>query len=121
MLKTISVQNAILKARQLAEGKLTQGTNADEFVRIGEADGFKIYVTAGKTIDAFSSKFHENPRDVFMWIMEGKVEFRFKGGRKTIAKSGKFLVLPKHVVHRCIFKEMTIALEGVYERGLRST
>jgi hypothetical protein len=51
VLKTVSLENAISEAKELAKNKLTRGTNADEFVRIGEADGFRIYVTVGKTLD----------------------------------------------------------------------
>jgi mannose-6-phosphate isomerase-like protein (cupin superfamily) len=119
VLKTLFVQEAIQKARRLAERKLADGMNADEFVEIAEADGFRIYVTAGKTIDYSSSyPFHENPRDVFMWVIEGEIEFLFGDKRKTVVKSGECFVLPKHLKHQCIFKKLTIAVEGVYEKGL---
>jgi quercetin dioxygenase-like cupin family protein len=112
------IQEAIREARKLAQSKLSEGENADEFVEIAQADGFKIYVTAGKTIHDLPSSFHENPRDVFMWIMEGEIEFRFEDETKTIVKSGEYFVLPKHFKHQCLFRKLTIALEGVYERGL---
>jgi hypothetical protein len=51
LLKIVNLKNAISQVRELAEGKLAEGKNADEFVEIGEADGFKIYATAGKTIN----------------------------------------------------------------------
>ena len=114
----MQIQEAIREARRLAESKLAEGTNADEFVEIAQADGFKIYVTAGKTINDSPSSFHENPRDVFMWIIEGEIEFRFEDETKTIVKSGECFVLSKHLKHQCIFKKLTIAVEGVYEKGL---
>ncbi len=118
MLKTVLIQEAIREARRLAESKLAEGRNADEFVEIAQADGFKIYVTAGKTIEDSAFSFHENPRDVFMWIIEGEIEFKFGDERKTVVKSGECFVLPKHLKHQCIFKKLTIAVEGVYEKGL---
>ena len=113
----MSVPKAILKARGIAENKLKEGVSADEFVEIGDADGFKVYVTVGRTLENPTS-FHENPRDVFMWIMEGKMQFEFEDGRKSVVKSGECFFLSKHVRHRCIFKELTIAIAGVYEKGL---
>ena len=92
--------------------------NADEFLEIAQADGFKIYVTAGKTIDDSPYSFHENPRDVFMWIIEGEIEFKFEDETKTIVKSGEYFVLPKHLKHQCIFRKLTIAVEGVYQKAL---
>jgi quercetin dioxygenase-like cupin family protein len=118
VLKKRSIQNAIVKVKKLAEAKLTKGTSADEFVEIADVDGFKVYVTAGKTIDSSASPLHENQRDVFMWIIEGKIEFEFENGKKTAVKSSEYFVLPKQLKHRCIFKELTIAIEGVYEKGL---
>jgi mannose-6-phosphate isomerase-like protein (cupin superfamily) len=118
VLKTVSLENAISKAKKLAMSKLTQGLSADEFVKIGEADGFRIYIAAGKTLGSSSNAFHENPRDVFMLILEGKVEFLFQNGKKTIVKSGQCFVLPKHVMHQCSFKTLTMAIEGVFEEGL---
>jgi hypothetical protein len=49
-LKTVSLENAISKAKEMARSKLSKGLNADEFLEIGEADGFKIYIAAGKTV-----------------------------------------------------------------------
>lgn len=118
-LKVIDIKEAISKAEKLAESKLAEGKNADEFVEIGEADGFKIYVVAGKTIkDSFPDSLHENPRDVFILVLEGEMEFTFKGKEKTIVKAGQCFILPKHLKHYCVFKKMTIAIEGVYEKGL---
>lgn len=109
-------KEAISKARKLAESKLAEGENADEFVEIGEADGFKIYVAAGKTIkDSSPDSLHENPRDAFMLVLQGEMEFTFKYKEKTIVKAGQCFVLPKHLKHHCVFKKMTIAIEGVYE------
>jgi len=119
MLKIIDLENAILKAKKLAEDKLAKGEDADEFIEIGEADEFKIYVAAGETInDSSPDSFHENPRDVFMLVLEGEIEFTFEKGEKTTVKAGQCFVLPKHLKHHCIFRKMTIAIEGVYEKGL---
>jgi len=118
-MKIVRLEGAILEARKLAEEKLAVGESADEFVEIGEADGFKLYVTAEKTVkDEFPISIHENPRDVFMLVLEGEIEFTFERGEKTIVKAGECFVLPKHLKHHCIFKEMMIAIEGVYEKGL---
>jgi len=118
MLKIVNLEEAILKAKKMAEDKLAKGENADEFVEIGEADEFKIYVVAGKTIkDPFQGSLHENPRDVFMLVLEGETEFTFERG-KTILKAGQCFVLPKNLKHHCVFGKMTIAVEGVYEKGL---
>ncbi|MDI6905398.1 MAG: cupin domain-containing protein [Candidatus Bathyarchaeia archaeon] len=118
-MKIVNLQEAISEAKKVAEKKLAIGENADDFVEIGEADGFKLYVTAGKTIkDEFPISFHENPRDVFMLVLEGEIEFTFERGEKTIVKGGECFVLPKHLKHHCVFKKMTIAIEGVYEKGL---
>ena len=111
--------DAISKVRELAEAKLAEGENADEFMEIGEADGFKIYIAAGKTVKEPPRKsFHENPRDVFMLVLEGEIEFTSEKGEKTNVKAGKCFVLPKHLKHYCIFKKMTIVIEGVFEKGL---
>jgi quercetin dioxygenase-like cupin family protein len=118
LLKIVDFEKAIAKAKELAESKLTKHENADEFVEIGNADGFKIYVTAGKTIEDKSQVFHENLRDVFMLMLQGEIELRFEKGEKTIGKTNECFVLPKHTKHKCVFKEMTIAVEGVYEKGL---
>ena len=116
VLKIVSLENAISKAKELARSKLSKGLNVDEFLEIGEADGFKIYIAAGKTVGDSPYPFHENPRDVFMLIIEGEVEFLFQNGRRTTAKAGECFVLRKHLMHQCIFKTLTIALEGVFEK-----
>lgn len=94
-------------------------------MQIGEADGFKLYVVAGKSIKSSARikgettcPLHENPRDVFMLLLEGSMEFAFENGEKKTVKNGQYFVLPKHARYSCIFKKMTIALEGVYEKGL---
>lgn len=108
-----------MKGKRLAEEKLVKGENADEFVEIGEADGFKIYVAVGKTIKDHSPNFfHENPRDVFMLLLEGEIEFTFENAKKTTVKAEQYLILPKHLKHHCVFKKMTVAIEAVYEKGL---
>jgi len=119
-MKIVRLEDAISEVKRLAEEKLARGESADEFVQIGEADGFKLYVTAGKTIkDEFPMSFHENPRDVFMLVFEGEVEFTFeKGEKKVTVKIGQCFVLPKQLKHHCVFRKMTVAIEGVYERGL---
>jgi mannose-6-phosphate isomerase-like protein (cupin superfamily) len=118
-MKVIRLEDAISEVKRLAEEKLAMGEGADEFVEIGEADGFKLYITAGKTIkDEFPVSFHENPRDVFMLVLEGEIEFRFEKGEKTVVKAGECFVLPKHLQHHCVFNKMTVAIEGVYEKGL---
>jgi len=118
-MKIVRLEDAISEVKRLAEEKLARGESADEFVQIGEADGFKLYVTAGKTIkDEFPMSFHENPRDVFMLVLE-EVEFTFeKGEKKVTVKIGQCFVLPKQLKHHCVFRKMTVAIEGVYERGL---
>lgn len=119
MLKILNLEQVILKARKLAEDKLAKGENADEFAEIGEADGFKIYVTAGKTVKKTDSdSFHHNPRDVFMLVLQGELELAFENGEKAIAKAGEYFVLPKQVGHQCFFGKMTVAVEGVYEKDL---
>jgi hypothetical protein len=73
-MKVLNLQEAIFKAKQLAEEKLANGESADEFVEVAEADGFKIYVTAGKTLESpISPSLYENQRDVFMLILEGEI------------------------------------------------
>lgn len=115
----MTLKEAIGKVKKLAEDELAIGEDGDEFVEIGEADGFKIYVAAGKTIKDFSQgSFHQNPRDVFMLVLEGEVEFTVEKGEKAIVKAGQCFVLPKHWNHRCVFKKMTLAITGVYEKGL---
>lgn len=119
-MKIVRLEDAILEARKLAEEKFAVGESADEFVEIGEADGFKLYVTAGKTVkDEFPISIHENPRDVFMLVLEGEIEFTFERGERTIVKAGECFVLPKHLNHSCVFRKMTITIEGVYEKGLQ--
>jgi hypothetical protein len=82
LLKIVSLEKAILKAKKLAENKIDKHQNVDEFVEIAEADGFKIYVSAGKDISSLSREaLHENPRDVFMFLLEGAMEFTFEKGR----------------------------------------
>lgn len=121
MLKIVNLEKAILKAKKLAENKIAKSENADEFVEIGNANGFKIYVTAGKTLkDKSPQVLHENPRDVFMLVLQGEIEFKFENGEKTIVKANECFVLPKHMKHSCVFKEMTVAVEGVYEKGLNN-
>lgn len=118
-MKIVRLEDAISEAKRLAEEKLAVGESADEFVEIGEADGFKLYITAGKTIkNEFPVSFHENPRDVFILVLEGEIEFTFEKGEKTVVKAGEFFVLPKHLQHHCVFNKMTVAIEGVYEKGL---
>ena len=116
-LTPLDIEEAIRKVRESAEKRLAKNKNADEFVQIGEADGFKLYVTAGKTIRN-KNYLHENPRDVFMLLLQGCMEFTFENGEKKTVRKGQYFVLPKHSKHGCIFKKMTIALEGVYEKGL---
>ena len=118
-MKIVCLEEMISKAKKLAEKKLAIGENADEFVEIGEADGFKLYVIAGKTIkDKPPISYHENPRDVFILILEGKIEFEFVNEEKISVKAGECFVLSKHLKHHCVFKDMTIGIEGVYEKGL---
>jgi mannose-6-phosphate isomerase-like protein (cupin superfamily) len=119
LLRIVNLKETILKAKRLAENKIAKGENADEFVEIGNADGFKIYVAAGKTLkDKNAQALHENPRDVFMLVLQGEIEFKFENGEKAIVKANECFVLPKHTKHSCVFKEMTVAVEGVYEKGL---
>ena len=119
VLKVVSLGSAISEAKELVENKLAKGMNADDLLEIGDADGFKIYIAAGKTRQNLSPyPMHENPRDVFMLILQGEIEFTFANGEKTTAKSGQCFVLLKHLKHQCVFKKLTIAVEGVYEKGL---
>jgi len=118
-MKIVRLEDAISEAKRLAGEKLARGEDADEFVEISEADGFKLYITAGKTVkDEFPFSFHENQRDVFMLVLEGEIEFTFEKREKTVVKAGECFVLPKHLQHHCVFNKMTIAIEGVYEKGL---
>jgi mannose-6-phosphate isomerase-like protein (cupin superfamily) len=119
LLKIVNFEKAVLKVKRLAENRIAKGESADEFVEIGNADGFKIYVTAGKTLkDKSPEVLHENARDVFMLVLQGEIEFRFENGEKAVVKANECFVLPKHVKHSCVFKKMTVAVEGVYEKGL---
>ena len=91
-MKIVRLEDAISEVKRLAEEKLAMGEGADEFVEIGEADGFKVYITAGKTIkDEFPVSFHENPRDVFMLFLEGDMEFTFENMEKTTVRKGQCL------------------------------
>jgi quercetin dioxygenase-like cupin family protein len=115
----MNLEKAILKAKKLAQDKINNHQNADEFVEVAEADGFKVYVTAGKNLATSSRQaLHQNPRDVFMLIIEGEAEFTFEKGERATVKAGECFVLPAHLKHRCVFRRITIALEGVYEKGL---
>jgi quercetin dioxygenase-like cupin family protein len=119
LLKVTKLEDAISKAKKLAQEKIVRKENADEFVEIAEADGFKIYVVAAKTVDRLSREaLHENPRDVFMFLLEGEVEFTFEDGKRTRVKTGECFVLRKHLKHECVFEKMTVAIEGVYEEEL---
>jgi len=119
LLQIVNLEEAILKAKRLAKNRIAKGENADEFVEIGNADGFKIYVTAGKTLRHKSPQtLHENSRDVFMLVLQGGIEFKFENGERAIVEANECFVLPKHMKHSCVFKEMTITVEGVYEKGL---
>jgi mannose-6-phosphate isomerase-like protein (cupin superfamily) len=122
LLKIVNFEEAILEVKKQAENKLAKHENADEFVEIGDADDFKIYVTAGKTLEDKSPKaIHGNPRDIFMLVLQGDMEFTFENGEKAIVKANECFVLPKHLKHKCVFKKMTIAVEGVYEKGLHNS
>jgi len=104
-MKILRVEEAILEAKRLAE-KSAVKESADEFVEIGEADRFNLYVTAGKTIkEELPISFHENPRDVFMLILEGEIEFRFERGEKTTVKAGECFVLTKTLKAPLCFQE----------------
>ena len=83
-MRIVRLEDAISKAKRLAEEKLARGESADESVEIGEADGFRLYVTAGKTIkDESPISFHENSRDVFMLVLEGEIEFTFENQERA--------------------------------------
>jgi quercetin dioxygenase-like cupin family protein len=75
--------------------KIAQDENADEFVDIGDADSFKLYLMAGKTIKDVPVSFHENPRDVFMLLFEGEMELVFEDGEKANIRKGQY-------VHVCL-------------------
>ncbi|MEM0008074.1 MAG: hypothetical protein QXR89_07420 [Candidatus Bathyarchaeia archaeon] len=119
MLRIVNLSEALQQAKRLAEAKIVKGESADEFVEIGEADGFKLYVFAGKTLESkVHCEFHENPRDVFMLILRGKMELIFENGQRETVIADQCFVLPKNVKHICVFKELTLGVEGVYEKGL---
>lgn len=118
MLKIVDFEKTMLKANELAENKLAKRENADEFVEIGNADVFKIYVTVGKTLEDKTRVLHENLRDVFMLVLQGEIGFSFENGEETTIKANECFVLSKHMKHKCVFKKMTIAVEGVYEKEL---
>ena len=91
-LKVSDFKEAVHRARTLAEEKSGRHENADEFIKIGEADGFRLYVVAGKTINkALSSSLHENPCDVFMLLLEGEMEFTFEDDEKVSARRANAL------------------------------
>jgi quercetin dioxygenase-like cupin family protein len=119
VLKITKLEEAVSKAKKLAETKLAAGENADEFVKIGEIDGTKLYLAAGKTIKTQGSeRLHANCRDVFMYLLEGEMEFTFENGEKQTVRAAECFVLPKRMKHLCVFRKMTIAIEGVCEKGL---
>jgi len=119
LLNAVNLEEVRSKAKALAEAKLSDGKNADEFIEIANADGFKIYVVAGKTLaDQKPRAFHANARDVFMLVLEGAMEFTFENRKKTIVKAKECFVLPKRLKHKCVFKKMTVVVEGVYEKSL---
>ena len=118
MLNVISLEDATSRAKKIAETRLARGVDADEFIEIGNAEGFKIYVAAGKTLHDSSYPMHDNPRDVFMLVLEGEIEFIFKNGERQTVKQGECFVLPKHLKHQCIFRKLTITVEGLFEKGL---
>jgi hypothetical protein len=90
-MKIVRLENAISEARKLAEEKLAIGEGADEFVEIGEADGFKLYVTDGKTMkEGLPISFHENPRDIFMAILEGENKFAFQNNVESMNSVSRF-------------------------------
>jgi hypothetical protein len=62
-MKIVNLEKAILEAKKLAKKKLAIGDNADEFVEIGDADGFRLYATTGKTS-------RMSPQFLFMKIQE---------------------------------------------------
>lgn len=117
MLNVASLEQVISKAKELAADKLASGMDADEFIEIGNVDGFKMYITAGKTLHNSLYPLHGNPRDVFMLLLEGEIEFVFESGERQVVKSGECFVLPKHLKHLCIFRKLTITVEGVFEKG----
>ena len=118
MLNVISLEDVTSRARKIVSARLAKGVDADEFIEIGNADGFKIYVAAGKTLHNSPYPMHDNPRDVFMLVLEGEIEFMFENGERQTVKQGECFVLQKHLKHQCIFRKLTIAVEGLFEKGL---
>ena len=115
-MKIVRMEDAISEAKRLAE-KLAVKESADEFVEIGEADRFKLYVTSGKIIkEELPISFHENPRDVFMFVLEGEIEFTSERGEKN-SESRRMLCSTKTLNVSLVFKKMAIAIE-VYKKGL---
>lgn len=78
-MRILNLQVAISEAKRLAEQKIAVGEGADEFFEIAEADGFKIYIAAGKTLKGHGPPtLHMNQRDVFMLVLKGEMEFTFE-------------------------------------------
>lgn len=118
MPKIRDIEKEIRTAKRLAREKTAKGEEADEFVEIGDADGFKLYVAASESKQQKPSSFHENARDVFMYIIDGRMRLTFEDGEKVVIKKGQCFVLPKRLRHQCFFEKLTVTLEGVYEKGL---
>jgi quercetin dioxygenase-like cupin family protein len=116
LLKKANWTSLVLEAKRLAEEKLARNENADEFLEVAKADGFKICLAAGKTIKPLQEDMHDNPRDVFMLVLEGEVEFAFENGEREIVRSGECFVLSKNMKHRCVFRRLTTAVEGMFEK-----
>ena len=73
MLKIVDFEKVILQAKKLAENKIAKNENADEFVEIGNADGFKMYVTAGKTLRDRSPQVFTKTLETFScWCFKEK-------------------------------------------------
>lgn len=72
MLKIMDLEKNIRTTKELAENKLAKHENADEFVEIGDADGFKIYVTAGKTLEDKSKFFMKTLGMFSCWCFKEK-------------------------------------------------
>jgi len=117
-MKVMNLEEAADIARNLAREKLTQGKNADEFVRIGEADGFKLYVAAGKTISIRPFQLMKILVMFLCCFSKERGELVLENHKKVTIRKGQYFVLPKHTKHHCFFKDLTVALEGVYEKGL---
>jgi len=52
-----------------------------------------------------------------MLVLEGEIEFTFQISEKKVVKAGECFVLSKHVTNCCVFKKITVAIEGVYKKG----